>query len=68
MALSHGWSIGLEYRHYDFDDAIYKVNRTVAATGLLDLSQPPDRADVTSDIVTLRASWKLGRPAPAPLK
>ena len=21
MAVSHGWTIGLEYRHYEFDDA-----------------------------------------------
>ena len=22
MALSHGWTVGLEYRHYEFDDKI----------------------------------------------
>ena len=68
LAMSHGWTIGLEYRHYEFDDAIYQVSRTSAVTGLIDLSQPANRADVTSDIVTLRASWKLGRPVAAPLK
>jgi outer membrane immunogenic protein len=68
MAVAHGWTIGLEYRHYEFDEATYAPTRTVAATGLLDLSQPANRVDATSDIVTLRASWKFGRPAPAPLK
>jgi opacity protein-like surface antigen len=71
MAVSHGWTIGLEYRHYEFDDATYQVSRTIAGNnqvGVIDLSQPANRADVTSDIVTLRASWKFGRPAPAPLK
>ena len=66
MAVAAGWTIGLEYRHYEFDDATYNVARTVATTGLLDLSQPANRADATSDIITLRASWKLDRPAPAP--
>jgi opacity protein-like surface antigen len=66
MAVSAGWSIGLEYRHYEFDDATYNVARTVATTGLLDLSQPANRADATSDIITLRVNWKLDRPAPAP--
>ena len=66
MAVSAGWTIGLEYRHYEFDDATYNIARTVATTGLLDLSQPANRADATSDIITLRASWKLDRPAPAP--
>jgi outer membrane immunogenic protein len=71
MAVSHGWTIGLEYRHYDFDDAAYQVTRTLAGNnqvGVIDLSQPGNRADVTSDIVTLRASWKFGRPEAAPLK
>jgi opacity protein-like surface antigen len=68
LAMSHGWTIGLEYRHYEFDDAVYQVARTSAVTGLIDLSQPANRLDVTSDIVTLRASWKLGRPEAAPLK
>ena len=71
MAVSHGWTIGLEYRHYEFDDATYQVSRTIAGNnqvGVIDLSQPANRADATSDIVTLRASWKFGRPEAAPLK
>ena len=39
MALSHGWTVGLEYRHYDFDDALYSVTRTLAG-GVIDTSQP----------------------------
>ncbi len=66
MAVAHGWTIGLEYRHYEFDDATYGVTRNLAAG--VDSSQPPNSADATSDIVTLRASWKLGRPEAAPLK
>ena len=61
MAVSHGWTIGLEYRHYDFDDAIYQVAGNVDG-GVRDLSQPANRADVTSDIVTLRrAGSSAGR-------
>jgi opacity protein-like surface antigen len=68
FAMAAGWTIGIEYRHYEFDEATYNPSRIVASTGLLDLSQPANRADATSDIVTLRASWKLGRPEAAPLK
>jgi opacity protein-like surface antigen len=69
MAVSAGWVIGLEYRHYEFDNATYNVTRTIAGNnqvGIIDLSQPANTADASSDIITLRASWKLGRPAPAP--
>src|SRR5262245_29800897 len=63
-ALSHGWVVGVEYRHYDFDDH----------TGLP--STPggivvPNDAVVFShhaDTIALRVSWKLGRPEAAPLK
>ena len=72
MAMSHGWTIGLEYRHYEFDDAAYNPTRTLAGNnqvGVIDVAPGgANIADVTSDIVTLRASWKFGRPAPAPLK
>jgi opacity protein-like surface antigen len=67
MALAHGWTIGLDYRHYEFDDATYGVTRTTAG-GVIDTSQPPNTADATADIVTLRVSWKFGRPEAAPLK
>ena len=58
MALAHGWTIGLEYRHYDFGDELY-VPHTPNGTPVFG-----DRnlADVSLDTVTLRVSWKLGRP------
>lgn len=72
MAVAHGWTIGLEYRHYQFDDAAYNPTRTLAGNnqvGVIDFSPGgANQADVTSDIVTLRASWKFGRPEAAPLK
>jgi opacity protein-like surface antigen len=59
MALSHGWVVGLEYRHYDFGD------RTVVAFNPAGLFIEPARFEATSDTFTVRASWKLGRPEPA---
>jgi opacity protein-like surface antigen len=61
MALSHGWTVGLEYRHYDFDEGTYHVTRTLAG-GVIDISQPSNLADVSLDTLTLRVSWKFGRP------
>jgi outer membrane immunogenic protein len=64
MALSHGWSVGLEYRHYDFGDKIATAF-TTAGTFL----EPAQFQDATADSFTIRASWKLGRPEPVrPLK
>lgn len=67
-ALSHGWTVGLEYRHYDFDSYAGLANGVVG--GLAGGALPNDNAvfDSTADTVTLRVSWKLGRPEPAPLK
>jgi opacity protein-like surface antigen len=63
MALSHGWVVGLEYRHYDFED------RTTVAFAPNGTFLENLRFDSTSDTFTIRASWKLGRPEPArPLK
>jgi opacity protein-like surface antigen len=56
MALSHGWTVGLDYRHYDFDDKIVAAH--TPAGGFL---EPARFHDATADIVTLRVSWKLGR-------
>ena len=68
MALSHGWTVGLEYRHYDFGSAIDAAYSPVAPTGTTGF-QEHVRFDTTSDLFTVRASWKLGRPEPAvPLK
>jgi opacity protein-like surface antigen len=57
MALSHGWTVGLDYRHYDFGENI------VPAFNPAGLFLEPARfSDATADVVTLRVSWKLGRP------
>jgi opacity protein-like surface antigen len=67
MAMSHGWVVGLEYRHYDFEDN----NAVGFGTALANNGQFVQswRFDTTSDTFTVRASWKLGRPEPArPLK
>jgi len=64
MALSHGWVVGLEYRHYEFDD---KTATAFTPGGLF--LEPANFHDATVDTFTIRASWKLGRPEPArPLK
>ena len=57
MALSHGWTVGLDYRHYDFGD---KVATAFTPAGLF--LEPAHFQDPTADVLTLRVSWKLGRP------
>jgi outer membrane immunogenic protein len=65
MALAHGWTLGLEYRHYDFGS---ETLLTHLPTGV----PSPDirNVDATLDTVTLRVSWKFDRPdrAAVPLK
>ncbi len=61
MALAAGWTMGLEYRHYEFEDATYNVTRTLTG-GLIDTSQPANVASPNADAITLRVSWKLDRP------
>jgi len=69
MALSHGWTIGLEYRHYDFDSASYIPSRNIAGGAVDPLIGAENIADVSLDTITLRVSWKFGRPdCCAPLK
>jgi opacity protein-like surface antigen len=66
MALSAGWTVGLDYRHYEFNDATYFPNPLAGG-----LPNPAllNFADATADSVTIRVSWKLGRPEPVvPLK
>ena len=57
--LAQGWTVGLEYRHYDFggQTILTFIPAGVSARGL-----PKHRA--TLDTVALRVSWKLGRPEP----
>jgi len=62
MALSHGWTVGLEYRHYDFDEGTATIfNPAGTNVGTSGLAQ----FDTTVDTLALRVSWKLGRPEPA---
>jgi opacity protein-like surface antigen len=75
MAVAAGWTIGLEYRHYEFDNATYNpscagIGGACTAIGQVVFPTDANTADPTSDIVTLRVSWKLDRPAPvaAPMK
>jgi outer membrane immunogenic protein len=59
MALSHGWTIGLEYRHYELDDKVYNFHTPAGAVAPLEQST----SDVSLDSVTLRVSWKFDRPS-----
>ena len=69
MAFSHGWTIGLDYRHYDLDSANYVPSRNIAGGAQDPLIGAANTADVTADVITLRVSWKFGRPEPVvPLK
>jgi outer membrane immunogenic protein len=65
MALSGNWKLGLEYRHYEFDDKT--ITPTFNATGL---PSPGDRwrLDPDADSVTARLTYVFGcegdEPAP----
>ena len=62
MALAAGWTIGLEYRHYDFGDfgtLWHNAGTTTSPTGSITCC--PGSVDATLDTVTFRASWKFGR-------
>ena len=60
--------MGVEYRHYDFESQLGLGTAIIGgqAGGAL----PNDNAvfNHTADTITVRVSWKLGRPEPAPLK
>ena len=63
-----GWTVGVDYRHYDFGSADIPASAIIGGVwgGL-----PNDNASFrdTVDTVTLRVSWKFGRPdCCAPLK
>ena len=64
-AVSPGWTAGLEYRHYEFNDAtgpLIAVGPPVAPSGL------DVRNEASTDTLTARVSWRWGRPEPRPLK
>ncbi len=59
MALAQGWTVGLEYRHYDFGgDTVQTFLPTGVGSGEF------RNIESTLDTVALRVSWKLGRPEP----
>jgi len=68
MAIAQGWTVGLEYRHYDFgSDNVQTFNASLPNQGT-GTGQFRD-VEATLDTLALRVSWKLGRPEPAkPLK
>ncbi len=63
-AIAQNWTIGIEYRHYEFD-----TNRELARAVIGGVwgPLPNDNADfdMSTDTVTMRVSWKFGRPEPA---
>jgi opacity protein-like surface antigen len=65
MALAQGWTIGLEYRHYEFD-GVTLLSHTPAGA----LNGDVRTVDPSLDSLLVRVSWKLGPPPPpaAPLK
>jgi outer membrane immunogenic protein len=63
MALAQGWTIGLEYRHYEFNDVLMP---TYDNQGVL--SGEFRNIDPTVDTVAVRVSWKFGRQETRPLK
>lgn len=61
--VSPGWTTGLEYRHYEFDEASGAWFRP-GVPQVLGTYQ----MDATVDTVTARVTWRWGRPEPKPLK
>ncbi len=65
------WVLGIEYRHYDFSDETYtRVCPLAAAVGVAGVAgsgctlNNSGIVDPGLDTVTLRLSWKWGRPEP----
>jgi len=68
IAMAHGWTIGLDYKHFEFDSNDKPAS---AVVGGVWNALPNDNArfDSNADILSLRVSWKLGRvETVAPLK
>jgi opacity protein-like surface antigen len=56
------WVVGVEYRHYDFgDNDVLAFTTAGVPIGALNV-------DLEADTVSLRVSWKFGRPEARPLK
>ena len=56
MAIAHGWTMGVEYRHYEFEEQTFLTNFVGGG-----LTGDVRTVDPSMDAVTLRASWKFGR-------
>ena len=63
-AVSPGWTAGVEYRHYEFE------NRTFVPFTSAGVAIPFDttRVETSTDSVAARVTWRWGREALAPLK
>ncbi len=61
-AVSPGWTTGLEYRHYEFEDAVGPAH-TPGGVFVNDRT-----IDASVDTITARVSWRWGRPEAKPLK
>ncbi len=61
-AVSPGWTAGVEYRHYEFNDAVGPAF-TPAGVFVNDRN-----FDVSTDTIGARVSWRWGRPEAKPLK
>jgi opacity protein-like surface antigen len=61
--ISPGWTAGIEYRHYEFED-----RDTTAYNPATGLARETVRFDAGTDTVTARVSWRWGREVAAPLK
>ena len=67
MIAFKNWTVGLEYRHYDFGSDTSTAFTTAPA---LIVPAAIGSTDATVDTITLRVSWLFGRsePAPRPMK
>lgn len=61
--VSPGWTVGLEYRHYEFEPATTTAF-ALPTGGALETV----RFDSSTDTISARVSWRWGRPEPKPLK
>ena len=58
MEVSPGWTMGLEYRHYEFDDPATLAFNPAGAVGAL----AAQRSMPSSDTITAARELALGRP------
>jgi opacity protein-like surface antigen len=68
IAMAHGWTIGLDYKHFEFDDN-NKIAHAIVGGVWGPLPNDSARFESSADTLSIRVSWKLGRPeAVVPLK